>query len=207
MGNPHAKVVELRRAVYGHILYQPNGEFASGAKIVIVETWPDWDAQQNCVVWHTGKETAVEFDATFADMSADEVYRMYFGHQVRPALADLSDTEWENHLTSCKLIVHELCAILKNQSLVESLSPHIAAERARVEWPADAFEGLERMCKRYVQTAKCSLGARCDCASGHKVCPLGAVCRRGREHCRLYHPVPASVESTNCATYVPPHCR
>lgn len=101
-GNPHAKLVNLRRAIYAKM----------GCTSAIREEWPEWDSTTNRVRWHRDEvEPSHEFDALF-EKPASELVTMMFGDQRRRTdLPDLTDWEWENHLFAQEAVVFELYSV------------------------------------------------------------------------------------------------
>ena len=97
-GNPHGKVLPLRCALYA----------ALGVTGDVREEWPEWDANKQTVVWHSDKAVPNPANIVLFAKRPQELFVEYFGSERRPALADLEDWEWDNHLLACRTIVCEL---------------------------------------------------------------------------------------------------
>ena len=115
MGSPHARVEELRQALYARIL---KGE--EGKTPTVLEEYPDWDPKTSSVVW-IKKEVlpSTKFDHLLDDPT--KAVNWFFGKDRQP---QVKRSEWKKHLFCVHVICFHLCAIANGVSLLDMMSKH-----------------------------------------------------------------------------------
>ncbi|KAI8913722.1 hypothetical protein BC831DRAFT_489771 [Entophlyctis helioformis] len=114
-GNPHIDARPLRQAVYAR------------RKIPgpVIEIFPVWDAATVSASWTNDQVEPDDAWDEFLDKPAEAFDRIFpKSKTVRPS--GVSDEDWENHLSSLRCVVYELCVMGRGikKSLLELLMDH-----------------------------------------------------------------------------------
>jgi len=191
-GNPHGKIVLLRRAVYAKL----------EIKEKVREEWPEW--KENKVEWHNEEVTPDTEALSYFELSPQALFEKFFSDEKRPNCKDLEDWEWENHIFAYRSIVFELWLIgqkdRKDETLFSLLTKvtetsdsdvsNLAGEMSKVSLSTHqgTLELAPDSCENFRKTGRCKFGDTCFNSSGHKICPYNrqGVCRRG-QNCLFYH--------------------
>jgi len=178
VGNPHAKFVGLRSALYSKM----------NKTEPVLEEWPEWDHKTEQVVWHSekvhpgfgdfGKLAALQF---VIDVGSNPNYFPI------PDIPGLQEWEKRNHRFAILSLMFEIyIAIMGNrQSLYDVLNKY----ESKVDLP-ETMELVCAPCSNWFKDGTCKFGKTCLAGEGgHHDCPDFKTkhgCRRGK-FCRWRH--------------------
>ena len=175
LGNVHAHLSTLRASVYYNL----------GISEPVTEMWPEWDGQQNQVVWRKSSNTPTDMWKASLLTQPSTHYNLVSGDMGEPNEALCADFEISNHNLSVALLVCEVYAHFKGSSMIEVFESDpvfVELEKKAYQEHMKSPHRLPNPCRNWKTTGECKFGDKCSWKESHFLCG----CRRGK-NCPYRH--------------------